>query len=274
MTDSTQPAPIGEPERNKYQIVDDKQKSEVHYRQQRNIKLLDMLPKVLWFLLVVILLWIFVEPLKKLLPRLNGFEGYGLKIVFQSFEEHNRNMAQNVALSKAYIGERQQKIILNRSEHLLEDLKNMHVLWIDDHPSNNKYIIRIFQEWGVKFDCPSSTKEARRYLEDAKSDSMMYDLIISDFCHPNEIDGIKFADTVRTYYDYTVPIIFFSASYGSNIEKYGTPYNIFAATDRYDYLFHFIFDVLERGGTPYPASAQRFIYGVQIDSMLLRECNN
>ena len=133
---------------------------------------------------------------------------------------------------------------------------------MDVNTDNNKDLRKILKKWGAKIDCSLSDNEAYTYLNNSQIDSAYYDIIITN--HSNDthiIDGTSFAKKVKSTYYVDVPIILFSASRGNqdSVRQNGVPENIFAATNRYDYLFHFIFDALERGNTPYPASTQRYL---------------
>jgi CheY-like chemotaxis protein len=134
------------------------------------------------------------------------------------------------------------------------------LLWVDSNVDGNTDIRKILKLWGVSVDCAKSDDEAYQYLRNSSIDNGYYSLIITNN-HHIEGSGVNFSDNVRRDFpELDIPVILFSSSYGGDsIRIHGVPKNIFAATNRYDYLFHFIFDVLERGNAPYPANIERYL---------------
>jgi CheY-like chemotaxis protein len=232
------------------------------------LKLLEVIPKILWVVFFAAIVGIFFTQIEDMLTRISGFEGYGVKIEFETFEKQNKINANNSIASNEYISKAQQELILRRVGLLKDLLSKTQILWVDDAHFNHKYIVQLLEDWKVKVDCPSTTSEAYKRLEVARNEEAKYDIIISDFCRPNDGDGIEFSKQVRCIGGYSdTPIIIYSR-YGEHIDKYGIPKEVFAATNRYDNLFHFIFDALERGNVPFPSGMQRYVHEFRNDSTI------
>jgi CheY-like chemotaxis protein len=224
------------------------------------LKFIELIPKFLWLIFALIVFWLFYPEIKyDILPNITSFKIGGIEA---TLKQDFSSLAQNKPSENfnSYISPTQRDLIIQRSRTLYKRLSRSKILWVDPNLDNNKELRGILKKWDVSIDCAVSDKEAYQYLKNSFIDSTFYNLIITNNHHP-EGSGIEFANKVRDdFYSIDIPIILFSASYGNSdtIQTYGIPKNIFAATNRYDYLFHFIFDTLERGNTPYPANIQRY----------------
>jgi|GEM_PF-3119392 CheY-like chemotaxis protein len=241
-------------------------------------KILELIPKYSWLAIVLVSLCIFYPVLKEdILPYVTSIKYDKLEIdINRGLSELEKNpliLAYNQKNPDSkygdsighYISPEQRKLIISRGAKLHQKLKTTKILWVDPNMDTIADLRRILETWGVKINTAKSDEEAYYWIRNSlEHDTTTYDLIITNNHHEplrRDSDGIRFARSLRTgeFKRLDIPIILFSASYGNNkcIAAHGIPENIFAATNRCDYLFHFIFDALERGNAPYPAYIQR-----------------
>jgi CheY-like chemotaxis protein len=64
-------------------------------------------------------------------------------------------------------------------EQTVSKFRQGSILWVDNHPENNRYLIRAFRELGIHVDLPTSTDAAMAFLR-----SRAYDVIITDMSRP------------------------------------------------------------------------------------------
>jgi len=89
------------------------------------------------------------------------------------------------------------------------------VLWVDDFPSNNESVIRLFQSKGIRFDIALSTEQGIELYNEN-----IYDLIITDMGRGRESDaGLQLIRQIKQIDNNAPPIAVF-ASY-SALENYG-----------------------------------------------------
>jgi CheY-like chemotaxis protein len=161
-------------------------------------------------------------------------------------EKHQQNPSESLDL----ITDRQKEQLVRRATSLAPILKESRILWIDDHPGNNDIPRRILERTGVVMSLAASSKEAEDILMGEP-----FDVVISDVGRDNLLDepGLTFAG--RGIHGDVPMILYTMSSYNEEIS--GLPQNVFAVAHRPDFLLHYVFDALERGGAPYPAGYQR-----------------
>jgi CheY-like chemotaxis protein len=88
------------------------------------------------------------------------------------------------------------------------------VLWVDDNPRNNSYIIAVVEERGSRVDIALSTDEAMRKYVPGK-----YDAVISDMGRPESgRAGLDLADRIRAL-DSEIPLLIFSGDWAARNMK-------------------------------------------------------
>lgn len=230
-------------------------------------KIFELAPKFLWIIFFATIFCSFYDEIKyNILPNISSFNIAGfsatLKDDLASISKGTETKNNNASAFSTYLSPVQQRLISNRAQKLYRRLQETRILWVDVNVDNNADVRVILQKWGAAVDCAKSDSDAFVFLSNSEIDNKFYDLIItnhSDDTHTT--NGTDFSNTLREKYTTDTPVILFSASRGNKetVKEFGVPENVFAATNRYDYLLHFIFDVLERGNTPYPANIQRYI---------------
>lgn len=182
------------------------------FKQQRQLKIIEQLPKLSWQVLIVVITILFLPNLKEVLGKVNKFKGYGVEIELKStFELYNKNPVDKETFK--YIGARQQEQIINRIKFLQPILsaKTYKILWDDDHPINNIYVVKILEQIGFKIETASTSDAGLELLSATLEDTTLqrYDLIITDYSrdNPSDKNGLKLAENAKEI-DYSIPIIF------------------------------------------------------------------
>jgi CheY-like chemotaxis protein len=227
------------------------------------LEILDKLPKILWILFAMTIFCLFYGEIKNdILPNISSINVAGFSATLKNeLDAITRQDGKNGSADFVdYVTPLQQELISERAAKLFRRLQRARILWVDQNTENNTDIRKILKTWGANVDCAKSDADAFVFLNSSKNSDTPYNLIITNNTRTHAIDAENFADRVNSEFADDLPIILFSASRGDKdvVGKLGVPKNILAATNRYDYLLHFVLDVLERGNTPYPSNVQRF----------------
>lgn len=226
------------------------------------IDLLGILPRFLWFGLILFLLWRYRRQIEGLFRRLSTFKGMGVELGFAAASMDDAVAARAHFLeaevvkhgSKAdpahriEVPEEDRERALIRARANLDLLAGRRVLWVDDVPTNNRSERRLFRSLGVTSEAVVSTDEALGRLE---RDESQFDLIISDMARDD--DGEAGLKCLRQYEALTngqgrapddrLPVIFYLGKYDPGA---GTPAGAFGITNRPDQLVHLAIDALEQ----------------------------
>ncbi len=203
-------------------------------------KLIELIPSLLWFFLVVFILLLFYRPIRdNLLPKLGSLKAMGVEILFAadsmdaSIELAEKNQRWTVKVSAV-----DKRRVLNRVKQHLNILKGAQALWVDDCPENNINERRMFRQLETEIDIARSTQEALDILKSGR-----YDVIFSDMARgENAAAGLEFLEQLRNT-DKATPVIFYI---GVLDPGKGTPAQAFGITNRPDELLHLTLDALER----------------------------
>ncbi|MDO9707761.1 response regulator [Paracraurococcus lichenis] len=88
--------------------------------------------------------------------------------------------------------------------------KTKRLLWVDDTPSNNDYLVRAFRDLGVDVVLAKSTQEGENALA-----SESFDVVITDMSRPPEGEaGLAFAKKIREM-GIKIPIIIYASYWAS-----------------------------------------------------------
>jgi CheY-like chemotaxis protein len=205
-------------------------------------KLIDGIPALLWVAFALIVYFTLRRPfLESILPRMSGISGLGIEITLD-----NAGMLLNKAAEMTgegvgagdVAGQSRRRAVLKRLDHAVEYLKGGRILWVDDLPANNRYLVELFKELGMKVTQVESTGDALRSLTDES-----YDLVISDIHRGTDGQaGIKMLDVFREN-DVTIPVIIHAASFDPRL---GVDPMIFGGTNRVSEVVNYVIDVMER----------------------------
>jgi CheY-like chemotaxis protein len=197
-------------------------------------ELIRLIPTVLWVTVALVVVFAFRDVIRQqLLPRMSGFKAFGVEATFAREQLDKAVEKQDVDVSP---DDRSQ--VIRRAERHSDILQGARILWVDDNPGNNIYVVELLNSFAVFVHQVRTTAEALSALAHDQ-----YDLAISDMERDGVADeGLRFVKQAREHglYRWTV---FWIADYDPNL---GTPPHALGITNRADHLLHYIMDALER----------------------------
>jgi CheY-like chemotaxis protein len=204
------------------------------------VELIELIPSILWFLLVLAGVIICYRPIRdELLPNLRGFKAHGIEFSFvREFIDSAIELAEKSPQWKVKVPSSDKEKVLKRVKRNLRIFRDAEILWVDDHPENNLNERRMFRKLKSQIDIADSTEEALKMLGIAR-----YNLVISDMARgDDDTAGLKFLKKFREF-DETTPVIFYV---GMIKREKGVPPMASGITNRPDELLHLTLDALER----------------------------
>jgi CheY-like chemotaxis protein len=174
------------------------------------IKVLEVLPPILWIVVVIIVLVIFRRTIRdELLPRLSSFKAMGVEL---SFVEDSIDSAIGVAEKTTgrhiVIPEDEKQRALRQAIRHVDVFRGRRILWVDDIPANNRNERRMFSSLGVSFDNAISTEKGLARLEIDDFDCIISDMRRDEGKGDNNQAGMEFINSLRTRGDNT-PVVFY-----------------------------------------------------------------
>jgi CheY-like chemotaxis protein len=203
-------------------------------------KLIDAIPALAWVAFALVVYLTLRRPmLERVLPRLSQFKGLGLEITLTEELLRQATEATEPADGQATrVTPDERRGVLRRLDHATDYLSGGRVLWVDDHPEYNQYIIRLLRQVGMRVDLAHDTDEALVALRRSE-----YDIVLSDIRRGDDFDaGLRMPQTFREHH-ITVPVVIFTGNFDSTR---GVDPMIFAGTNRIDDLVNYVIDLMER----------------------------
>lgn len=187
-------------------------------------------PHILWAAVILCII-ILIGP-KRLAAALPNVR----KIGIAGFEvELGSELADAAAAKNISVPEGLRDQAARRAERLAPLFSGARILWIDDHPTNNRIEVRILRQLGVQIDIATSDADARARLA-----SGVYDAILSDMARGNAPNaGAAFLPEALNN-PFETPVIFYV---GSNAPL---PQGAAGITTRPDDLLNLLMDQFER----------------------------
>ncbi|MEV4655550.1 response regulator [Micromonospora sp. NPDC049301] len=202
------------------------------------VEVIKAVPAMLWVAFAALVYFTLRSALVPQLARLNSVKTPMLELGFaeQLLDE---------AAAKSEVGTppsaSERRAAVSRLQHAGEILREGRILWVDDNPSWNMPLIRLFRQLGMIVDTPRSTDEA---LADLQRRS--YDLVLSDMRRdteqPAETAGITLIEALERR-GIHLPVVIAAAGFDPRL---GVHPGIFAYTNAVDDLVHYVIDVMER----------------------------
>jgi hypothetical protein len=209
---------------------------------------IDIIPSVVWALVVVGALYFFREPIKSLLGRLQSAHLPGnVTLTFRpALERAVKEASKRLPQAKLGLSEHKVETLLSRAERNADVVVGGRVLWVDDNPEGNVWVREAMDALGISITTARSTSEAQLFLEQGR-----LDLVISDMTRRDEETngkkkaGVQLRDAMHRY-GVTAPLIFYVLDLDLDQP---TPERTFAITNRPDELLDYVLDALiARGG--------------------------
>jgi len=205
------------------------------------LKIIEVIPSLLWILFAVFIFMLFYKRIRdELLPNLTGLKAMGIEFSFvKSSIDAAIEFGEKSPKWQIRVPEKDKEGALKRAKQNLSILNNARILWVDDHPENNRNERRMFWQLRTITDTATNSSAA---LEMLKID--VYDLVISDIGRDEEedISGLEFLERLREF-DKKTPVLFYV---GELDPKLGVPAGAFGITNRPDELLHLTIDSLAR----------------------------
>ena len=178
-------------------------------------KLISALSSLAWPTLFGILLYKFYQPLKSLIESARSrkfiIKVAGNELTMEEASEQQRVIVTDIQSKLAEVEKRLASMqAITLSTEPTNNIKNKLILWVDDIPKNNSYLVAALQEKGHTVDIALSTDEAVR-----KFTSRSYDIVISDMGRPEDGKaGISLAKKIRSLGS-SVPFYIFCGGWAS-----------------------------------------------------------
>jgi PleD family two-component response regulator len=151
-------------------------------------KLISAFAALSWPLVIGIVLYKLREPIHALLDSARGRK-FTIRVAGNELTMEEASDQQRVILTDLQnkIAELEKHIEPKSGvDDILRDSSRKSVLWVDDNPRNNSYIVASLEARNVAVDLASSTNEAL-----AKFNKAHYDFIISDMGRPESDKAAK-----------------------------------------------------------------------------------
>jgi CheY-like chemotaxis protein len=181
---------------------------------------LSALASLAWPAIFAATIFMFSEPLKKLIESALGrkftIKVAGYELTMEEATEQQIRIASDIQLK---LVELESRMVVNAAEPLTPTRtptrSSKCILWVDDCPKNNSFLIASLEERGAKVDIALSTEEG---IEKFKTGQ--YDMVISNMGRPEGGQaGIDFLKKVRAL-NLNVPFFIFCGSWAAqNFEE-------------------------------------------------------
>jgi CheY-like chemotaxis protein len=193
--------------------------------------------------------WLLREALTEAVNRLTGFEAWGLKFALTGGEEAMADafeMAEKNPNWQVNATEQDRQRALERAKKRRGLYEGAEILWVDDHPSNNRNESRMLRSFGVLITFACTTEEGRSAINAANIEAHPFDLVLSDISRdlpaPSPCAGLDMLATWRQD-GIMLPVIFYVGTLNSDA---GVPTGAFGITNRPDILLTLVGDALAR----------------------------
>lgn len=179
-------------------------------------KLITALSSLTWPMIFGFLLYKFHKPIQTLIESARGrkftIKVAGNELTMEEASEQQRKIVNDVQSRLAEIEKRfeaSNTISLDREE-TKKASTSMRILWIDDRPKNNSFLVASLQEMGHFVDIALSTDEGISKFEESS-----HDIVISDMERPGDKKaGITLAKAIRSIKD-GVPFYIFCGGWAA-----------------------------------------------------------
>lgn len=184
-------------------------------------ELLKSSAAVAWPFVVLLLILMFHRELRALLQSLTqrglSLEIGGQKLTFDEVNKQQRNLIEDIQGQVVEL----RKLLGSHRPNASNDLHalapgeplatRISVLWVDDNPKNNSYLVQQLRDRGVVVELATSTAVALMHFEHKKFDVVISDMGRIEGATYNRIAGVALLRAIRAR-DSQVPIILFTSA--------------------------------------------------------------
>ena len=178
-------------------------------------KLLTALASLAWPAIFAVVIFKFFYPLQKLFESALGRK-FTIKVAGNelTMEEASEIQRQTVSDIQSKLAEIERRLASGTPASLALDTNpsrsSKRILWVDDQPKNNSFLVAALEEKGAKVDVVLSTEEGVQ-----KFKGISYDIVLSDMGRPEgEKAGIDLAKKIRSL-NPQVPFFIFCGSWAA-----------------------------------------------------------
>jgi len=176
-------------------------------------KLISALAALAWPLVFAVLLVKLFEPIRALVESARGrkftIKVAGNELTMEEASEQQRVLLTDVQnklaqLERGFAPEEVRPVLLEQKP------SSKRILWVDDRPKNNSFLVASLEDRGVHVDTALSTTEGLEALKNSR-----YDAVISDMGRPEgKKAGIDLAKKMKTVAP-GVPIFIYCGKWGA-----------------------------------------------------------
>jgi CheY-like chemotaxis protein len=199
-------------------------------------------------LLAIYAVWLLRQPITAAVSRLGGFEAFGIKLALSGGTALDAaiELAEKNPDWKVEVPAADRKGALERANANRQVFEGAEILWVDDHPSNNRNEARMLRSFGSLVTFAATTDEALRALLTGAEQHLPFDVILSDISRDlpqsDPTAGLSMLPRLR-HCGFHQPVIFYI---GRPEPAKGLPPGAFGLTHRPDQLLQLLVDALSR----------------------------
>lgn len=178
-------------------------------------KMISAIADVLWPVSFLLLVGIFYRPLKQILlsakARKFSLKIAGNELSMEEVTEQQRQLLTDLQAKVAHLEAKLEVLDQNQACPELEDNKLRQILWVDDQPHNNAFLVSLLRDLDIQVHQAKSSQEALLLLQGTQ-----YDRIISDVARPEgDHAGLDLLAQVRQR-DANVPFILYTGLWAAS----------------------------------------------------------
>ena len=211
-------------------------------------RIIGAIGSLLWVLLAAFVVWLLRQPLRAAVSRLATFEAFGVKFALSGSAALDAaiELAQKNPKWPVEVPAADRKAALDRANANRAVFEGAEILWIDDHPSNNRNEARMLRSFGALISFAAATEEALRALQTATEQHQPFDIILSDISRDlpasDPTAGLAMLACLRAA-GFQQPVIYYVGHPNADA---GVPAGAFGVTNRPDQLLQLVIDALSR----------------------------
>jgi CheY-like chemotaxis protein len=179
-------------------------------------KLVTAFASLAWPLVIGILLLKLYVPIRTLVEsgrnRKFSIKVAGNELTMEEVSEQQRTIISDLQRKVAELEKIAQSTPGKESIHLAPQIDSKkRILWVDDSPKNNSFLVAALEDRGVRVDIATTTDEGVAMFKKSR-----YDIVLSDIKRPEgELAGIDFTRIIKSLNSDT-PIFIFCGSWAAN----------------------------------------------------------